>query len=101
MTNFGPPYINSSKQPDQAILPPNQDNPTVVVEAGWSESVPKLHKDMRLWLVGGAGSVQVVLLFKWTKISGNQVKAFAEVYDLDPATGNERLLQTEVIISTA
>ena len=52
---------------------------------------------MRLWLRGGAGSVQVVVLIKWTKMEGNQVRAFIEVYDLDP-TGNERLLQTEVII---
>jgi hypothetical protein len=52
---------------------------------------------MRLWLRGGAGFVQVVLLFKWTEITGKRVKAFVEVYDLDPA-GNVRLLQTEVII---
>ena len=71
--------------------------PTVVVEAGWSESIPKLHQDMRLWLRGGAGFVQIVLLFKWTRMSGNRVKAFVEVYDLD-AAGNERLLQHEVII---
>ena len=52
---------------------------------------------MKLWLKGGAGFVQVVLLFKWTKKGSNQVKAFVEVYDLD-AAGNERLLQHEVII---
>ena len=53
---------------------------------------------MRLWLKGGAGFVQVVLLIKWTKNKDNQVKAFVEVYDLDSA-GNERLLQSEVINS--
>jgi hypothetical protein len=52
---------------------------------------------MSLWLNGGAGFVQVVLLIKWTKVTRNRVKAFIEVYDLDPA-GNERLLQNEVII---
>ena len=97
ITNFGPPYISSSKQPDQAIIPQNEDIPTVVVEAGWTESVPKLHQDISLWLKGGAGFVQVVLLIKWTKITGKRVKAFIEVYNLDP-TGNKRLLQTEVII---
>ena len=95
--DFGPPYIDSSKQLDQAIVPQNQIIPTVVVEAGWSESIPKLHQDMNLWLRGGAGFVQVVLLFKWTKITDDRVKAFVEVFDLDPA-GNERLLQAEVII---
>ena len=97
MTNFKPPYINSSKQPDQAIILNNQVIPTVIIEAGWSESIPKLHQDMKLWLKGGSGFVQVVLLFKWTEITGGRVKAFVEVYDLDPA-GNERLLQNEVII---
>ena len=52
---------------------------------------------MMLWLKGGAGFVQVVLLFKWAKLLGKRVKAFVELYDLDP-TGNERLLQQEVII---
>jgi len=95
--NFGPPYINSYKQLDQGIIPPNQVIPTVVVEAGWLESVPKLYQDKSLWLRGGVGFVQVVLLIKWTQITGNRVKGFIEVYDLDPA-GNERLLQNEVII---
>ncbi|OCK88432.1 uncharacterized protein K441DRAFT_313258 [Cenococcum geophilum 1.58] len=99
ITNFGPPYINSSKQPDQAIVPQDEDIPTVVVEAGWSETVPKLHQDTSLWLKGGAGFVQVVLLIKWTKITGKRVKAFIEVYDLDPA-GNKRLLQNETILPT-
>lgn len=52
---------------------------------------------MSLWLKGGAGFVQVVLLIKWTQITDNRVKGFIEVYDLDPA-GNERLIQSEVII---
>ncbi|OCK95810.1 uncharacterized protein K441DRAFT_74929 [Cenococcum geophilum 1.58] len=99
ITNFGPPYINSSKQPDQAIVPQDKDIPTVIVEAGWSESVPKLHQDTSLWLKGGAGFVQVVLLIKWTKIIGKRVKAFVEVYNLDLA-GNKRLLQTETILPT-
>ena len=51
---------------------------------------------MNLWLKGGTGFVQVVLLFKWTKLVGKRVKVFVELYDLDPA-GNERLLQREVI----
>ena len=71
--NFGSPYINSSKEPDQAIAPQNEDIPTVVIEAGWLESVPKLYQHMRLWLKGGAGFVQVVLLIKWTKNKDYQV----------------------------
>ena len=51
---------------------------------------------MKLWLLGGAGAVQVVLLFKWSELVGGRVKGHVELYDLNSA-GNERLLQTEVI----
>jgi hypothetical protein len=60
---------------------------------------------MKLWLVGGAGTVKVVLLFKWETLNSGmvngmkRVRGHVEVYDLDPA-GNERLLQNEVIIIT-
>ena len=86
--------MSSSKQPDQCIVPTGQDLPTVVVESGWTES---LHRDMSLWLKGGAGAVRIVLLFKWSKkLAGNRVKGYVEVYNLDPAA-NENLIQTEVI----
>ena len=52
---------------------------------------------MKLWLKGGAGAVQIVLLFKWSKLAGDRVKGDAEVYNLDPA-GNDNL-QSEVIIN--
>jgi hypothetical protein len=55
---------------------------------------------MKLWLLGGAGAVRVVLLFKWSELVGGRVKGYVELYDLDPA-GNERLLQTEVITHKA
>jgi hypothetical protein len=69
--------------------------PTLVVESGWSESRPVLHQDRDLWLTGGAGSVQVVLIIKWTKNAENQVKGDIEVFDLDPF-GNIRSIQQEV-----
>jgi hypothetical protein len=69
--------------------------PSLAIESG-PESLPRLHKDMTLWLVGGAGVVQIVLLFKWFKLVGGRVKGHVELYDLDPA-GNKRLLQTEII----
>jgi hypothetical protein len=53
---------------------------------------------MSLWLRGGAGDVRMVLLFKWTKLSGRRVEGFVEVHNLDPA-GNENPTQTEVIIN--
>jgi hypothetical protein len=70
--------------------------PTVVIESGWTESRPNLLRDLRLWLKGGAGAVQLVFLFKWSKLTGNRVKGVIEVYNLDQA-GNENLIQREVI----
>ena len=95
----GPPYVASSKQPDQYVLPADLTMPTIVIESGWSEPAPMLHQDMRLWLRGGGGRVKVVLLFKWDKIINNRVEGRVEVYDLD-AVGIERLIQTEVAIDT-
>lgn len=95
------PYAGSSKQPDLAIVPLNPQllgigMPSLAIESGWSESLPRLHRDMRQWLIGGGGAVQTVLLFKWYRLSGGRVRGLAELYDLDSA-GNERLLQEEVI----
>jgi hypothetical protein len=75
-----------------------QNLPTVVIESGWSESRPKLHNDMNLWLQGGAGAVEIGLLFKWSKSTAGQVRGYVEVHSLDPA-GNVNVLQTEVIIN--
>jgi hypothetical protein len=71
--------------------------PTIIVESGWTESLPQLHRDMSLWLKGGAGTVRMVLLFKWTELTNKRVKGIVEVHTLD-AAGNESLIQTEVII---
>lgn len=77
------------------MTPAGMDLPTLVIESGWSESRPLLHQDRDLWLRGGAGSVQVVLVMKWTKGASNRVRGDIEVFDLDPL-GNVRSLQREV-----
>ena len=92
---FAPPYASSSKQPDQCILPIGQKLPTVVIESGWTESFLDLHRDRDLWLKGGAGDVQIVLLFKWSKLASG-VNGVVELWNLDQA-GNENRLQREVI----
>lgn len=38
------------------------DFPTLVIESGVSESVPRMRVDARLWLVGSGGEVKVVLV---------------------------------------
>ncbi|KAM5445004.1 hypothetical protein MferCBS31731_000461 [Microsporum ferrugineum] len=92
---FATPYTSATKEPDACILPDTLPLPTVVVETGWSESWPRLDADKDLWLVGGA-SVELVLLIRWTKISGGRVKGDLHVHGKDP-TNNVVLLQTEPI----
>ncbi|KKZ61878.1 hypothetical protein EMCG_03668 [[Emmonsia] crescens] len=93
---FQPPYTFSSKEPDLAIRPDGVALPTVVVESGWSESLSRLREDMQLWLEGGTPLVQLVLLIKWSRLSGNRVKGSLEVYGRNSA-GIPMLLQTESI----
>lgn len=49
-------------------------------EVGDSESYPRLVADKDLWLTGGAPVVNVVVLIKWTRVAGNCVKGFIEVW---------------------
>ncbi|PGH35562.1 hypothetical protein GX50_01543 [[Emmonsia] crescens] len=92
---FATPYTSATKEPDACILPDTLSLPTVVVETGWSESWPRLDAEKDLWLVGGA-SVELVLLIRWTKMSGGRVKGDLHVHGRNPA-GNVVLLQTESI----
>ncbi len=94
---FAPPYASSVKEPDQCILPPNLNLPTVAVESRWSESRPHLLQDAKLWLQGGAGQVQVVIVLKWTRLVGGRVKGQIEQYRLDQAA-SPTLIQREVVI---
>ncbi|KAJ9231261.1 hypothetical protein DTO166G5_6883 [Paecilomyces variotii] len=78
------PYAGSRKEPDLLLRPDNQRLPVLVIESGWSESIPRLMDDMNLWLVGGNGTVKMTIILKWETISNtNQVRGFAEVYTLD------------------
>ena len=62
--------------------------PSFVIESRWSESLPRLHSDMALWLVGGQPEVQVVIILCWSKLTGNpiqQIKGIFEVWERDIA----------------
>ena len=94
---FYGPYASSRKEPDLLVRPDNQRLPSIVTESGWSESLPRLHDDMNLWLVGGNGSVKATLILKWHKIGhSNVVRGHAELYTLD-TNGMPILRQEEVI----
>jgi hypothetical protein len=71
--------------------------PTVVFESGWSQSNAELLQKRSLWLRGGAGILELVFLFNWTKLTGNRVKGVVEIWNL--LAGNENLIQSVVIIN--
>ncbi|PGH07360.1 hypothetical protein GX51_01904 [Blastomyces parvus] len=54
-----------------------------------------LHRDMKLWLIGGVNQVQLVLLLKWTKHANIRVSGVVEPWALNQM-GIETLLQTAV-----
>lgn len=93
-SEFGDGYTTSRKEPDLCIRPVGMALPTIVVESGWSESRSQLYKDRDLWLHGGAGSVQLVIIIKWTKNAAKRVKGDIKVFDL--SAGNANLITTEV-----
>lgn len=67
----------------------------MVIESGWSETKPQLYRDRDLWLKGGVGNIQVVIVLKWSADSERKVRGDIEVYDLDNV-GNIRCISCEV-----
>lgn len=53
-------------------------------------------RDKDLWIHGGGGKMQLVLLIKWSSLSGGRVSGQIEVWAGD-AIANDHLVQTEVI----
>ncbi|KAJ9363747.1 hypothetical protein C8Q69DRAFT_482032 [Paecilomyces variotii] len=82
------PYTGSRKDPDMLIRHELEPLPSIAIESGWAESLPRLHADMRLWLVGGEPDVQLVIILRWSKISGTpiqRVKGKYEIWERDTA----------------
>ena len=69
--------------------------PTLIVEAGWSETRPQLYHDRDVWLKGANGTTEAVLVVKWSRISANRVKGDIELWELN-SVNNPALLQHEV-----
>ncbi|KAJ9215657.1 hypothetical protein DTO166G4_2763 [Paecilomyces variotii] len=86
--HFGGQYAGSRKEPDMLLRYDSASLPSIAIEAGWSEGLPRLHADMRLWLVGGHPQVQLVIVLRWTKLSGTpvqRVKGIFEIWQRDAA----------------
>ncbi|KAL5359507.1 hypothetical protein BJX96DRAFT_174410 [Aspergillus floccosus] len=90
-------YQSSEKEPDLFLRPDTTAFPTVVIESGWSESFPYLRRDKDLWMQG-CSTVNVVILLKWSKLSGNRVKGTAEIWTRDTA-GNLQSREMQIFPS--
>ncbi|KAK2804894.1 hypothetical protein FQN50_006400 [Emmonsiellopsis sp. PD_5] len=77
--NFPAPYQNIYKEPDCFIRPRGAAFPTIVFEVGYSQTYSQLTADKDLWFTA-APTVNVVILIKWSLISGNRVKGFMELW---------------------
>ncbi|GIC92857.1 uncharacterized protein Aud_009332 [Aspergillus udagawae] len=93
------PFVRIQKSPNVAFNVPNAIMPRIVVESGWSESLDELREFAGVWLVGGNGAVQAVIIIKWTPSrTTRRVRGLVELYALD-RSGMPRLQQREVRIS--
>ncbi|KAJ9294937.1 hypothetical protein DTO271G3_6499 [Paecilomyces variotii] len=75
--------ITSRKEPDFFFQVNDHILPTLVVECGWSESKERIYDDMNLLLVGGNGSIKVVIIVKWAKLGGSRVSGTVELFMRD------------------
>lgn len=74
----------SSKEPDLFVSLDTHSQPQLGVESGWTESYPRLLADKNLWM-GGMNNVQLVIILRWSKISNQRMKGFAELWSRSQA----------------
>lgn len=95
------PYRGSRKEPDYFLRPEGEtartspDLHTLAIESGWSETLPLLHDDMNMLLIGGNGEIKIVIILNWRRLSGLRVAGDAELW-MNDATGMPQLKQREV-----
>ncbi|KAE8152939.1 hypothetical protein BDV25DRAFT_150195 [Aspergillus avenaceus] len=71
-TTHRPPGGNRGKQPDQCLWPRTRlgergvgpEWPTLVIETGGTESLPRLHEDVKWWFENSRGDVRIGLVVK-------------------------------------
>jgi hypothetical protein len=82
------PTPTKGKQGDQAFLPPSRCPsaqraagwPTLVIETGVSQSLPRLREDAKWWLAASSGNVRIVLV-----ISIKRTSVSFEIWQLAPS----------------
>ncbi|KAJ9292745.1 hypothetical protein DTO271G3_8444 [Paecilomyces variotii] len=93
----GGPYSTSRKEPDLLLRPDARPMPSLVMESGWSESLPRLQDDVNLWLIGSQGKVKATIILNWQRVlNTDTVRGRVELYTLD-RNGVPRLQQNIIV----
>jgi hypothetical protein len=89
------PFAQSLKEPDILIDPfDGQHVPSVVVEAGWSESSTGLEANAELLIKSSGGLIRVAVLVEWRLSKEHQkVSGEASVWVLN---GSDQLLRRQI-----
>ncbi|KAK2786194.1 hypothetical protein FQN52_007940 [Onygenales sp. PD_12] len=77
--NFPAPYQNIYLEPDCFIRPRGAAFPTIVFAVGYSQTYSQLTASKNLWFTA-APTVNVVVIIKWSLISGARVEGFMELW---------------------
>lgn len=75
-------HRNSRKEPNFFFRVEGHIMPAIAVECGWSESITRIYNNMNLLLMGGDGSIRVVIIVKWRKLQGG-VSGTVELFNRD------------------
>jgi hypothetical protein len=90
------PVRRGSKEGDSAFKPQSMrpreaDWPSIVIEAGWPESLTKLREDAHRWLEGSRGEIKIVLLIS---IGRRARKMIIEKWEHRPVPSNRPVTRT-------
>ncbi|CAI7565283.1 unnamed protein product [Penicillium viridicatum] len=98
------PAVGKGKEGDQAFVPPsrcsngirNVGRPTLVVETGVSESLPRLRQDAKKWFADSDGEVRIVIL-----IASRAKRITFEKWQLAPPTSPRPLTRAAILSLTS
>lgn len=93
------PAMGKGKEGDQAFVPPSRCNngvttagrPTLVIETGVSESLPRLRQDARRWFADSNGEVRIVII-----ITVRRKRIMIEKWQLAPPDSPRPLTPSDI-----
>lgn len=93
----------SNKEPDAGFCPDdNPGLPTIVVEVGYSETLPELQFDARVLLEGSQGQIQLVILIHIQQLQRGDTsiqKAVIQLWEYD-SKRNKAVYRTQLNVSS-